>query len=86
MIFEQIFSFFANTVSNLVSSVNIGNISTDLMTKFYSVIDYLFENLSLLGLFIRPRSMVVVSLLMIAILNFERIYLTAIWIKKLIKP
>lgn len=86
MILESIFSFFATGIIKIISLVHIGTLSADIMSKFYSVIDYLFENLTLLGLFIRPRSMVSVSLLMLAIINFEKIYRVASWVKRKIKP
>ena len=86
MIIESIFSFFAGGVIKLISLISIGTVSSDLMNKFYSVVDYLFDNLTLLGLFIRPKSMVSASILILAILNFEKIYRTAIWLKNRIKP
>lgn len=86
MIIESIFSFFASGLIKIISLFNIGTLSNDLMDKFYSVIDYIFDNLTLLGLFIRPKSMVSISILMLAILNFEKIYRTAIWLKNKIKP
>ena len=86
MILETIFSFFAGGIIKIISLIHIGTLSADIMSKFYSVIDYLFENLTLLGLFIRPRSMVSVSLLILTIINFEKIYGAAMWIKRKIKP
>ena len=86
MILETIFSFFASGIIKIISLVNVGHLSTQIMTKFYNVIDFIFENLTLLGLFIRPASLVSVSVLMLAIINFEKIYGVAVWIKRKIKP
>lgn len=80
-----------SSVMNLIKAVlttvfgvlpNIPNFATGLQNSINSVLDTIFDNLSLFGVFIRPTSIKLIVPILIVILNFERIYKVTMWIIK----
>ena len=54
----------------------------DLLNSLYSFLDLIFENLTLLGFFIRPTTLTIVIPLLIILINFDKIYKFVMWILK----
>ena len=86
MILDTIYAFFAEHIIGLMYTLPIITINAALLQGYYNVVDLILTNTTLLGLFIRPSTLVSVSITVLAIINFEHIYNIAMWIKRKIKP
>ena len=85
MIFDSIFAFFVEHAISIISGITLIAVDGSLLQNYFNVVDYILENASLLGLFIRPSTLVKVSFTALAIYNFEYIYNTAVWVKNRFK-
>lgn len=60
--------------------INIPKMPTDITNSINSFLDLIFDNLSLLGFFIRPTTLKIVIPVLIIILNFDLIYKIVMWL------
>lgn len=61
---------------------NIPNIPQSMQNSILSVINTIFDNLSLIGIFIRPQTIIICVPILLVISNFEKIYEVTLWILK----
>lgn len=80
-----------SSVMNLIKAVittvfgvlpNIPNFAQGLQNSVNSVLDTIFNNLGLIGVFVRPTTIKLIIPILIVILNFERVYKLTMWIIK----
>lgn len=62
--------------------INLPDFPSGLTGSIDSFLDLVFDNLSLLGFFIRPSTLKVVIPILIILINFEWIYHLTMWIVK----
>ena len=62
--------------------INIPSLPVALSSSIDSFLSLIFDNLSLLGFFIRPETLRLVIPLVIVLINFELIYKLIMWIAK----
>lgn len=80
MIIEKLFSFLGNIVMGILNLFNIPGLPDDVLQSAYNFLDFLFSNASLLGLFIRPKTIQLTAVLLLVILNFEHLYHLTSWL------
>lgn len=61
---------------------SLPDLPAELMANINSFLDLIFQNLSLLGLFVRQQTILIIIPVVIAIIGFERIYMFVMWILK----
>lgn len=76
-----------NLVTNLLKVVfnllpNIPQLPDGLLSSFDNVMNTIFDNLNLLGIFVRIDTIKILVPLVIIVYNFEHIYHFAIWLIK----
>lgn len=95
--FEQIGNFFNDLFTNLLNFlwdflfllcellfgwINIPAFPSGLKTSIEFYLDIIFNNLSLVGFFIRPTTLQIAIPIVIFIMNFKYIYKISMWIIK----
>ncbi len=60
--------------------INIPALPTEITTNLNSFLDLIFNNLTLLGFFIRPITLTITIPVLIIVLNFDNIYKFTMWI------
>lgn len=81
MIVESIFNLLKLVITSIFSILpNIPNIGAELQSSIITSLDVIFSNLSLLGVFIRPSTIIMIIPVAIAIHNFKHIYDFINWI------
>ena len=80
MIVEKMFDFLGSIVMGILKLFNIPGIPDDVLQSAYNFLDFLFSNASLLGLFIRPKTIQLTAVLLLVILNFEHLYNLTKWL------
>lgn len=81
---------FLNTLLNglffiidfLFSWINIPQVPDTLIDSINSFLNLIFDNLSLLGFFVRPTTLKILVPLIIIVINFKYIYKFIIWFLK----
>lgn len=77
--------YFITFIINLIFSIipPLPNLPDELINSIYSYLDLIINNgLALIGLFIRPSTILALVPIAIAIANFEYIYRLIMWILK----
>lgn len=69
-----------NVVRFVFSWVNIPSFPVELANSIDSFLDLVFDNLSLLGFFIRPTTLKLVIPVLLVVINFELIYKLIMWL------
>lgn len=83
MIIETILNLLAIVITTVFGILpNIPNLPENMINGVYSVINVIFDNLSLLGCFVRPSTIVLAVPIVIVIYNFDKIYKITLWILK----
>lgn len=83
MIIEAILNLLATVITTVFGILpNIPNLPDNLINGVYSVINVIFDNLSLLGCFIRPQTIIIAVPVVIVIYNFDKIYKVVLFILK----
>lgn len=95
--FEQIGSFFNDIFQNILNFlwdllfilvdllfgwINVPSFPEDLKDNINNFLDLVFENLTLLGFFIRPETLKILIPLTLFMFNFKWIYNLTMWIIK----
>lgn len=80
----MILEILLNTIMSLLKLcfnwINLPPFPVDLTGSINSFLDLIFNNLSLLGFFIRPATLVVGIPVLIILLNFDEVYKFTMWI------
>lgn len=80
----MILEILLNTIMSLLKLcfnwINLPPFPGDLTSSINSFLDLIFNNLSLLGFFIRPATLVVGIPVLIILLNFDEVYKFTMWI------
>lgn len=82
MILEALLNLIQLLLNVVFGWINIPAFPESLTSSIDSFLDLIFENLSLLGFFIRPITLTVAIPLLIVLLNFDKIYKLAMYIIK----
>lgn len=80
MILEILLNAIMSLLKMCFSWISLPQFPGDLTTSISSFLDLIFNNLSLLGFFIRPSTLVVVIPVLIILLNFDEVYKFTMWI------
>lgn len=80
MILEAILNLLKNLLFIVFSWINLPAFPEGLTSSINSFLDLIFNNLNLLGFFIRPSTLTLSIPILIALLNFEKLYKLTIWI------
>lgn len=79
-VWDSIMGFLYNIVSIVFGWINLPDFPADLTNSINTFLDLVFDNLSLLGFFIRPTTLKLVVPLLLIVINFELIYKLVMWI------
>lgn len=80
MILEAILNLVSSLLQICFGWINIPSFPLELTESINSFLDLIFNNLSLLGFFIRPTTIALVVPTLIILLNFEYVYKFTMWI------
>lgn len=82
MIIELLLNSLKAVIFAVFSWINIPGFPDDMLNGLYNFLDLIFNNLTLLGFFIRPITLQIVIPILIILLNFDKIYKFTMWILK----
>lgn len=82
MIIELLLNSLKAVIFAVFSWINIPGFPDDILNGLYNFLDLIFNNLTLLGFFIRPITLQIVIPILIILLNFDKIYKFTMWILK----
>lgn len=80
MILEAILNLFKGLLFICFSWINIPNFPTELTNNIDAFLDLIFNNLTLLGFFVRPITLQIAIPILIVLLNFDNLYKLSMWI------
>lgn len=80
MILEAILNLFKTLLFVCFSWINVPDFPMELTENIDSFLDLIFDNLRLLGFFIRPITLQITIPILIILLNFENLYKLTMWI------
>ena len=80
MILEAILNLFKTLLYTCFSWINIPAFPSDLAENINTFLDLIFNNLTLLGFFIRPVTLQISIHILIILLNFDELYKLTMWI------
>ena len=80
MILEALLNLIKLLLNVVFGWINIPPFPEELTSSIDGFLDLVFNNLSLLGFFVRPTTLMVAIPLLIVLLNFERIYKLVMYI------
>lgn len=80
MILEAILNLLKNLLFIVFGWINLPAFPEGLVNSINSFLDLIFNNLNLLGFFIRPTTLTLSIPILIILLNFEKIYKLTIWV------
>lgn len=82
MIISAILNLLKGLLFIVFGWINLPALPADITSSLSGFLDLIFNNLTLLGFFIRPRTLQLVIPILIILLNFEQIYKFTMWILK----
>lgn len=82
MILEAILTILKVLLQFVFGWINLPQFPENLTNSIDSFLSILFDNISLLGFFIRPVTLTVAIPILIILLNFEQVYKFTMWIIK----
>lgn len=80
MIITVILNLLKVLLFNCFGWINLPNLPVEIMDNINTFLDLIFNNLTLLGFFIRPTTLKLVIPILIIVLNFDNIYKFTMWI------
>lgn len=80
MILEAILNIVFTLLQFVFGWINIPQFPDQLTNSIDSFLDLIFDNLNLLGFFIRPITLTVAIPILIILLNFDQVYRLTMWI------
>lgn len=82
MIITVILNLLKTLLFTCFSWINLPNLPSEIMQNVDTFLALIFDNLTLLGFFIRPTTLKLVIPILIIVLNFDNIYKFTMWILK----
>lgn len=82
MIIQLILNLLKTLLFSVFSWINLPQFPEGLTNSLNSFIDLIFDNLNLLGFFIRPATITIVIPVFIILINFDKVYKLTMWILK----
>lgn len=82
MIIQLILNLLKTLLFSVFSWINLPQFPEGLTNSLNSFIDLIFDNLNLLGFFIRPATLTIVIPVLIILINFDKVYKLTMWILK----
>lgn len=82
MILETIFNLFKGLLFIVFGWINLPAMPIGITDSINSFLNLIFDNITLLGFFIRPITFQIAIPVLIIIMNFEKIYHLTLWILK----
>lgn len=82
MIIELLLTVFMTVIKAVFSWINLPDFPPQILNGINTFFDFIFDNCSFLGFFIRPSTIQVVVPIVIIALNFKQIYHFTLWILK----
>lgn len=82
MIIELILNMLKTLIFAVFSWINLPGFPEEMLSGLYGFLDLIFDNLTLLGFFIRPATLTLVIPILIILLNFDKVYKFTMWILK----
>ena len=82
MIIQLILNLLKTLLFSVFSWINLPQFPEGLTNSLNSFIDLIFDNLNLLGFFIRPATITIVIPVLIILINFDKVYKLNMWILK----
>lgn len=80
MILEAILNLVKNLLFICFGWINIPAFPEGLSSSIDTFLNLIFDNITLLGFFIRPATLTIVIPILIILLNFEEVYKITMWI------
>ncbi len=80
MILEAILNLFKTLLYTCFFWINIPAFPSELAANINTFLDLIFNNLTLLGFFIRPVTLQISIPILIILLNFDNLYKLTMWI------
>lgn len=78
--FDNISEGLYNIIQFAFGWINLPPIPSEISNSINSFLDLIFDNLSLLGFFVRPMTLKIVIPILIILLNFDLIYKIVMWL------
>ena len=82
MIIQLILNLLKTLLFSVFSWINLPQFPEGLINSLNSFIDLIFDNLNLLGFFIRPVTITILIPVLIILINFDKVYKLTMWILK----
>lgn len=82
MIIEAILNILFTLLQFCFSWINLPQMPEDLVSGINTFLDLIFNNLTILGFFIRPLTLTISIPILIILLNFDDVYKFTMWIIK----
>ena len=82
MIIQLLLNLLKTLLFSVFSWINLPQFPEGLTNSLNSFIDLIFDNLNLLGFFIRPATITIVIPVLIILINFDKVYKLTMWILK----
>jgi len=82
LIIQLILNLLKTLLFSVFSWINLPQFPEGLTNSLNSFIDLIFDNLNLLGFFIRPATIMIVIPVLIILINFDKVYKLTMWILK----
>ena len=82
MIIQLILNLLKTLLFSVFSWINLPQFPEGLTNSLNSFIELIFDNLNLLGFFIRPATITIVIPVLIILINFDKVYKLTMWILK----
>ena len=80
MILEAVLNLVKNLLFICFGWISIPAFPEGLTSSIDTFLDLIFNNLTLLGFFVRPATIMIVIPILIILLNFEEVYKITMWI------
>lgn len=80
MMIEAILNLFKTLLYACFSWINLPDFPSELVNTIDTFLDLIFNNLTLLGFFVRPITLQIAIPILIILLNFEYLYKLTMWI------
>lgn len=82
MILQAILDLLKNVLFTVFGWINLPNLPQGLLDALDAFLDLIFDNVGVLGFFVRPATIIITIPVVIIILNFDKVYKLTMWILK----
>ena len=82
MIIQMLLNLVFTVLKFAFGWINLPNFPDQLRTTIDTFFSFIFDNLTILGFFIRPLTITIVIPILIIVLNFDDVYKFTMWILK----